>query len=429
VRLSFDLEIESAPAGDAIGAIDFPRPSTNLYGHQLDVVGWAMSREAPAAAIEAGVVGHEPARAAPGLPRPDVASHFPDIPHAGESGFSMLVDVPESERAEVVVSVVLPNGARVKAGVIRLTARRRKGWSAADAPLVSVVIPCYNQAHFLREAVESVRRQSYPRVETILVDDGSTDDTAAVAAELGVRCIRQENRGLAGARNRGLAESSGDYVVFLDADDRLLPHGLEANADAFKERPEAELVCGWGRTINAAGKMISPCFGPPPIPPEDDPYTALLALRFAIGCPAQVMYRRESVVGAGGFDPSFPGAEDLDLYMRMARERTMYIHGNGPICEYRQHEGGMSRDIGLMLASDLAIRRAQRRWVRHDRSLRAAHKRGVAAIRDYYGEPLARDLAVGLRKHNWSDAARTLRTLLRLHPRGLLSSLSRHIPA
>src|SRR5918994_1694671 len=99
--------------------------------------------------------------------------------------------------------------------------------SRERSPLITVVIPCYNQAHFLGEAIESVLSQSYPHHEIVVGDDGSTDDTSEVASRYdGVRLVRQENRGLAGARNTGIRHSEGDYLVFLDADDRLLPEAL-----------------------------------------------------------------------------------------------------------------------------------------------------------------------------------------------------------
>ena len=101
-------------------------------------------------------------------------------------------------------------------------------------PLVTVVIPCYNQAHFLGEAIESVLSQSYRNFELIVVDDGSTDETSEVASRYErVRLFQQENQGLAGARNRGLGEAKGEYVVFLDADDRLLAGALEAGLRCF----------------------------------------------------------------------------------------------------------------------------------------------------------------------------------------------------
>src|SRR4051812_37238486 len=86
--------------------------------------------------------------------------------------------------------------------------------------LVSIVITCFNQAHYLREAIDSVLAQTYPNFDILVVDDGSDDNTAEIAGrQAGVRYVRQRNTGLAGARNRGIAESRGEYLVFLDADD------------------------------------------------------------------------------------------------------------------------------------------------------------------------------------------------------------------
>ena len=109
---------------------------------------------------------------------------------------------------------------------------------------VSVVIPCYGQAHFLREAIESVIAQAHP-TEIVVVDDGSPDNTAEVAARYPqVRYVRQENKGLAEARNSGFRVATGDYLMFLDADDRLTPNAVEAHLKCFAEHPEAQLVVG-----------------------------------------------------------------------------------------------------------------------------------------------------------------------------------------
>src|SRR3712207_5573157 len=119
-----------------------------------------------------------------------------------------------------------------------------------NTPLVSVVIPCYKQAHFLGEAIESVLAQSYPHFEVVVVDDGSTDNTSEVAARYpGVRCVRQDNQGLAAARNSGLAHSKGEYLLFLDADDRLLPHALEVGVERLEAHPECAFVSGRYRNI------------------------------------------------------------------------------------------------------------------------------------------------------------------------------------
>src|SRR5215204_1328714 len=125
-----------------------------------------------------------------------------------------------------------------------------------DAALVSVVIPCYNQAHFLGEAIESVLAQSYPNFEIIVVDDGSPDNTSEVAASYPrVRLVRQENQGLSAARNSGLARSEGEYVVFLDADDRLLPGALQAGLECFEAHPKCAFVYGRCSRIRRDGTL------------------------------------------------------------------------------------------------------------------------------------------------------------------------------
>src|SRR4051812_33839695 len=122
--------------------------------------------------------------------------------------------------------------------------------------LVSVIIPCYNQARFLGQAIESVSRQDYPQFEVIVVDDGSTDDTSEVAARYpGVRVIRQKQLGISAARNRGLRESTGSYLVFLDSDDRLLPHALRIGMNYLLDHSECAFVFGIHQKISADGSL------------------------------------------------------------------------------------------------------------------------------------------------------------------------------
>src|SRR5262245_1301539 len=106
--------------------------------------------------------------------------------------------------------------------------------SSLRTPVVSVVIPCYNQARYLGEAIASARRQTHPDIEIIVVDDGSTDDTVQVAQGYdGVRVVSQPNKGQGAARNKGLEQATGAYIVFLDSDDRLLLRAFEIAIQCF----------------------------------------------------------------------------------------------------------------------------------------------------------------------------------------------------
>ena len=120
------------------------------------------------------------------------------------------------------------------------------------------MIPCYRQAHFLPETIESVLAQTYPHCEIVVVNDGSTDNVAEVAARYpSVRCITQENAGLSAARNTGIRHTNGDYLVFLDADDRLLPRALELGFEGFSSHPEAAFVAGSCKRIASDGTPLS----------------------------------------------------------------------------------------------------------------------------------------------------------------------------
>jgi glycosyltransferase involved in cell wall biosynthesis len=113
-------------------------------------------------------------------------------------------------------------------------------------PLVTVIIGAYNAERYLGEAIESVLAQTYPDVELIVVDDGSTDRTGEIAESYGdrVRCIRQANGGMAASRNRAIPEARGDYLAFLDADDRFPPDKLASQLAVFEAGPELDVVYG-----------------------------------------------------------------------------------------------------------------------------------------------------------------------------------------
>ena len=200
------------------------------------------------------------------------------------------------------------------------------------APLVSVVIPCYNQAHFLGEAIESVFKQTYKHFEIVVVDDGSTDNTSEVARRYsGIRCIEQVNQGLSAARNTGIRESKGEYLVFLDADDRLYPIALEAGLRCFKVFPECGFVYGAYRFITSDG---FPLWKPILNRVDKEHYLALLRENY-IGMNGTVMFRRDVLELFEGFDTSLAACEDYDLYLRVARTFSIRYHDN-VVAEYRK---------------------------------------------------------------------------------------------
>src|SRR3954454_21989799 len=112
-------------------------------------------------------------------------------------------------------------------------------------PVVSVVIPCFNQRAYVADAIESVLGQTYDNIEVVVVDDGSDDGSAGVIRNYrDVRYVRQGNAGLARARNAGLEASTGEFVIFLDADDWLLPRAVELGAQALTDRPDCMFAAG-----------------------------------------------------------------------------------------------------------------------------------------------------------------------------------------
>lgn len=239
---------------------------------------------------------------------------------------------------------------------------------APACPLVSIIIPCYNYGHFLAEAIESVARQTYPAKEIVVVDDGSTDDTAAVAARYPeVRYVHQPNQGLSAARNTGIQQSQGTYLVFLDADDWLLPDALACNVAQLQRHPQAAFVAGAYTRVYADGR-----------PPERKdaimparPYEALLSRGNFIAMIAAVMFARWAF-GQARYDPSLANCEDYDLYLAIARHHPIVQH-NQPLAAYRIHTAAMSAVALPMLHGALKVLRRQR-----------PHLRGPAEIEAYY---------------------------------------------
>lgn len=284
----------------------------------------------------------------------------------------------------------------------------------AAAPLISVVIPCYNQGRFLGDAIRSVRTRL--AVEIVVIDDGSTDDTPRVAAsQAGVSYHYQPNAGLAAARNAGLRASRGERIVFLDADDMLAPGGLDVGSAMLDAHPDCACVTGRCLMMDAAGRLL-----PTPRQPEltEDAYTALLRHNH-IWTPAMTMFRRGPLVEAGGFNASVNAAADYELYLRIARRWPLHDYAT-VVAYYRQHGSNMSGNASRMLRETLLVHGAERQHATRDPARRAAFHEGRRRWQEFYGTNLVNEIRRHVRAKEWGPAGRKAATLAWHHPRGLL---------
>jgi glycosyltransferase involved in cell wall biosynthesis len=280
--------------------------------------------------------------------------------------------------------------------------------SSGEPPLVSVIIPCFDQAHFLGDAIDSALAQSYPRIEIVVVDDGSRDNSYEVAARKpGVRRLRQANGGVASARNLGLAEASAAFVVFLDADDRLLPDALRVGMDALLRRPQIAFVAGMCRDIDVDGQ---PADGRRQPLVTQDHYLKLL-LDCYIWSGSSLVYRRSALDAVGAFNESLAAGDDYELYLKLTRRYPVYCHDT-VVTDYRRHGSNTTRDASVVLGSQLEVLKGQRSQLR-DRRERSACRTGMQHTRVEHGGALAEQLAVHWRGGRRGRALRELRTLAR----------------
>ncbi len=282
--------------------------------------------------------------------------------------------------------------------------------------LVTVVIPCYNNGSFLHDAIQSVLSQTYQRTELIVVDDGSSDDTSDVASSYPVtRVIRQNNQGVSAARNAGLAQSRGDYVVFLDADDRLLPDAVDVGVRCLESHPACAFASGHVRLAAQDGSSLRV-----PEEPriEKDHYQTLLKYCY-IWTPSAVMFRTAILKSVGGFTITLSGAADWDLYLRLSRRLAVFCHPH-LVAEYRLHDKSMSTNSAMMLTDCLAALRAQRGSFKGLKACEEAYRIGVHGVQRFYGDPLVEKVKRHVRASEWIQALIGVLVLVRYYPARLV---------
>jgi glycosyltransferase involved in cell wall biosynthesis/SAM-dependent methyltransferase len=227
--------------------------------------------------------------------------------------------------------------------------------SPCPANSVAVVIPTYNHAHFLADSIESVKAQTWPAHEIIVVDDGSQDDPEAITRQYeDVRLIRRKHGGLAAARNTGLYAAHSGKIIFLDADDLLRPRAIESGLAAFARAPGAGFVYGAHSRLDARGRPLV-AYSYSPIGSE--PYRDFLVCN-KVGMHAAVIYDREKLVSIGGFNEVLHRCEDYDAYLRLSKVAPIASHAE-LVADYRWHGKNMSTNHRQMLAWVLRVHRQE----------------------------------------------------------------------
>jgi len=212
-------------------------------------------------------------------------------------------------------------------------------------PKVSVVIPCYNGQRFIKESIESVISQTYRELEIIVVDDGSTDQTAKIVVSIGdsrIKCLYTENKGVSSARNYGIKNSSGEFIALLDYDDLWLPGKIEEQVREIERSPDIALVYSLFYVIDSLGKTIVQSS----MVNSKDILEDLLVIGNVIGPPSGTLIRNKIFNDIGGFDPKISTAADWDLWIRIAFGYRVVLLPEY-LFKYRVHGNNMHRNIAV----------------------------------------------------------------------------------
>lgn len=230
-------------------------------------------------------------------------------------------------------------------------------------PVVSIVLPVYNGARFLSSAFETIRVQNYPALEVIVIDDGSTDDSAQIAAHhhdsFPIHFISQPHQGAAAARNQGLTMATGDLITFLDVDD-LYPAGkLHLQVERLNRQPDLDIVSGHTKPLMTIGADDQNLF-------TNEEAVAAFNLGAAV-------FRREVFARVGAFDEGLRFSEDVDWFIRALEHGCKIAIMQAVTLYYRQHNSNITRELDQARQKKIMLMLLQRSLKRrrgHDGHIR-----------------------------------------------------------
>ena len=287
---------------------------------------------------------------------------------------------------------------------------------------VSIVTAAYNPGEHLRATVDSVKAQTFTDWMWHIVDDGSKEDLSwVIDADKRIIYERIENRGPAGARNRGIEQSAGELIAFVDADDVWAPHKLARQVAVFDSKVETGLVYTQFDRIDGAGGLLAEGFATP-IEGFEDLLTGCMMLT------SSVMLRRSGLAGVSLFDERFRGPEDWDFFLRYLRSNQCVFLPE-VLVHYRQTAGSLCRQTDSMYQQSKKVVHEHLRWARQNH-------RGLAAIKALEGERILRTKYAGFRfdiaresyrQRAYRDAVQGVIIVAREAPWFVVKSLMAHL--
>lgn len=223
-------------------------------------------------------------------------------------------------------------------------------------PTVSVIMPAYNVAAYISAAIESVLAQTHRDVDLWIVDDGSTDDTAAIAANYSARdsrvhLLRQPNGGISSARNRALRCAQGELLAILDSDDMWEPEFLQAQIDVLRARPDVDIVTGNAWFLGS--RLHSQPVRPAPDPRPEPDLATMLGDEYAVFIMS--VMRRRVYEAIGPFDETLRTNEDYDFWLRAAIAGFKFARNDRPLGHYRRRDDSMSANEVRMFRGILRV--------------------------------------------------------------------------